>query len=390
MKIKSTLAALLFLNLTLASSAFAEEQSDDNYHYNFAIDNNNQTAFTGADLSLSMIEAYRFIDDKIAPQEDSIMNLFMIIPRFMITRYISTFQHEVFGHGARVREIGQGWKVKSYQFNWDTSGSTSFLENPNSAPQYMIAVDIAGMQANEVLANKIKSRVLSNDTINPVYGAAYFNSALDQINYVFGTDYKEKSSSNDVQNYIKHINVIYGDNYLSSSKLKAKTALGLLDPFLYYSAYALATGKDFEYPMIEFGDYKYLPAFRGVFTPYGLESKWINHFKNSYTPFQINFSQGKHKTGTSFGAEVIIDKITEKGHLDIGCNIAMWKQPKLLYLDPLRAPNKRGYSFEMNLKLNLDETKAIYSALGYKTSGFRLGYPLKATPLIRVGLAFKL
>ncbi len=390
MKIKSILAAVLLFNLTLVSSVLAEEQNDDNYHYNFSIDRNNQTAFTGADLSFSMIETYRFIDDKLAPQEDSIMNLLMIIPRFMITRYISTFQHEVFGHGARVREIGQGWKVTGYEFNLDTSGLTKFLANPRSAPQYMIATTIAGMQANEVLANKIKSSILHNDTINPVYGAAYFHSAFDQINYVFGTDYKEKSSSNDVQSYIKNMNLIYGNNYLSASKLKANTALGLLDPFLYYSAYALVTGKDFEYPMIEFGDYKYLPAFRGIFTPYGLESKWLNHFKNSYTPFQINFSKGKHKTGTSLGAEVIIDKITEQGHLDIGCNLAIWKQPKLFYLDPLKAPNKRGYSFEMNLKLNLDETKAIYSAFGYKTAGFRLGYPLKATPLIRVGLAFKL
>ncbi len=233
MKIKSILAAVLLFNLTLASSVLAEEQNDDNYHYNFSIDRNNQTAFTGADLSFSMIETYRFIDDKLAPQQDSIMNMLMMIPRYMITSYISTFQHEVFGHGARVREIGQGWKVTGYEFNLNTSGATKFQYNPNSAPQYMIAVDIAGMQATEVLASKIKSRILSNDIIHPVYGAAYFNSAFDQINYVFGTDYKEKSSSNDVQNYIKHMNLIYGDNYLSASKLKAKTALGLLDPFLY-------------------------------------------------------------------------------------------------------------------------------------------------------------
>lgn len=388
MKINSKLATFLLSTIAFNSPAVAE---NNNYMFDFAIDRNQQTAFTGADLSLSMIETYRLIDDKIAPEEQNLFSsILMFIPRFMITNYISIFQHEVFGHGARVREIGQGWKVKSYQFNLNMSAATKFYYNKNSAPQYMIAVDIAGMQATEVLAGKIKSRILHNDTINPVYGAAYFNSAMDQILYVYATDYKKESQGNDVQDYIKNMNAIYGKNYLSSSKLKTRTLLSLLDPFLYYSAYALATGEDFAYPMIEIGDVGYLPAFRGVFTPYGLETKWLNHFRTSYTPFQVNFLQGKHKTGTSLGAEVIIDKISEQGHIDIGLNAAIWKQPKLFYDNPIKAPNKTGYSLEINFKLNLDENKAIYSALGYKTAGFRLGYPLKSTPLIRVGLSFKL
>lgn len=389
MKIKSLITSLLLSCLT--TNSFAEDRSDNNYDFNFSIDTNHQTSFTGADLSLSMIEAYRFVDDKIAPDGDSdLLNALMLIPRLMVTQYAVTFQHEVFGHGFRIREVGPGWKVTKYTFDLDGSGATHFKYNKNSHSQYMIGVTIAGMEATEVLSNQIKTRMLNLRTINPVYGAAYFNAAMDQIGYVYASDYKKESTGNDVQDYIKDMNTIYGSGYITSSKLKNRTALSLLDPFLYFSGYALVTGKDYEYPMIPIGDWGYLPALKAVFTPYGLESKLINHFKTPGTPFQLNFSQGKHKVGTSWSAELIIDKITEKGNVDIGCNIAIWKQPKLFYVDPLKAPNKIGHSVEVNLKINLDETKAIYTAIGYKTAGFRLGYPVRQAALLRTGLSFKL
>ena len=393
MKIQSIFFALL---LSVSTYAFAEDnddgvqnQTDQSYNYEVSLDTERQTAFTGADLSMSIIEGYRLLDDKIAPGADSQwMNALMVIPRVMITGYATTFQHEVFGHGARVREIGQGWKVRKYKFNFDGSASTSFWFNTASHQQYRIAVDVAGMQATEVLSNKIKGRFLDSERINPVYGAAYFMSAGDQIMYTYMTKYKE-GKGHDVQNYITDMNKVYGENYLSKSKIKGRTALSLLDPFLYFSAYSLVTGQDFEYPMIPIGQWKYLPAFREIFTPYGLENKWINHFKAPTTPLQLNFIQGNNKRGTSWGAELIVDRIFENGNLDVGFNVATWKQPKLFFADPLNAPSKQGYSGEGNIRLNLNETNAIYTAIGYKTAGFRVGYPMKASALIRAGLAFR-
>ena len=116
MKIKATLCALL---LSTSISAFADDNDNTNtqtdakpYLFEFAGDINHQTAFTGADWAMSIIEGYRLLDDKIAPGPDSpLLNALMVIPRIMITGYATTFQHEVFGHGARVREIGNGWKI---------------------------------------------------------------------------------------------------------------------------------------------------------------------------------------------------------------------------------------------------------------------------------------
>ena len=393
MKIKTTFCALL---LSTGMQVFADDIDDtikntdgQQYLYEFSVDTNNQTAFTGADLTMSLIESYRQLDDKIAPGADSpLMNALMVIPRIMVTTYATTFQHEVFGHGARIREVGSGWKVHSYKFNWDGAGSTSFWYKTNSPAQYKIAVDIAGIQATEVLSNKIKSRMIDSEKINPVYGAAYLMSAGDQLIYTYMTDYKE-GKGHDVQNYITDMNKIYGANYLSKSKIKSRTALSLLDPFLYFSAYALATGEDFEYPMVPIGEWKYLPAFRSVWTPYGTENKWMNYLKAPSTPLQLNISQGKNKRGTSWSAELIVDRIFSNGNIDFGFNLSTWKQPKLFYEDPLKAPKIQGYSGEGNAKLNLNEMSAIYTAIGYKSAGFRVGYPMKAGALVRMGLAFR-
>lgn len=393
LKFKSTfLTMLLVSNLSCfaaSSDTYYPDKTSKTYNYEISIDSNRQTAFTGADLSMSLIEGYRMLDDKLTADSDAAwVKALMIIPRYMITSYVTTFQHEVFGHGARVREIGQGWKVRSYKLSLDGSGETKFIYNKSSDPQYNIAVDIGGVQATEVLGNKIKGRLLESQKVDPVYGAAYFVSAGDQLNYTLLTQYK--GAGHDIKNYISGMNSVYGNGYLTKAKVKSTAALGLLDPFLYYSAYSLGSGEEFEYPMLPVGDWKYLPAFRGVFTPYGLERKWLNYFKAPSTPLQLNFTQGNNKRGTSWAVEFIMDKVFTNENIDIGFNIATWKQPKMFFIDPLKAPKKQGGAGEVNIKLNLNDTSAIYTAIGYKTAGFRVGYPLRASGLIRMGLAFKI
>jgi hypothetical protein len=390
MKIKSIICALI---LSANIPAFAYDNGDNQinnaqYIFEFAGDTNHQTAFTGADWTMSIIEGYRVLDDKIAAGIDSpLMNALMMIPRIVMTGYATTFHHEVFGHGARVRGIGQGWKVRSYKFDIDGSGLTSYRFNPNSPSQYTPAVTVAGMQATEVLGNKIKDRMIDSEKINPVYGAAYLMSAGDQIVYTYLTEYEGKG--HDVKSYIEEMNDIYGKNYLSKRKIKSRTAISLLDPFLYFSAYALATGEDFEFPMISLGDWKYLPAFRSIWTPYGTENKWLNLFKTPSTPMQLNLWSGKNKSGSSWGGEAIVDRIYGHENIDVGFNIAAWQQPKMFLAKPLNAPKKRGYSAEGNVKLNLQETSAIYASIGYKSNGFRVGYPMNSGMLFRMGLAFK-
>lgn len=398
MKIKSILLSLSLIasSTVIADDTEATTKSQNSYIFEFSGDINHQTAFTGADWTMSLIEGYRVLDDKLYDRTNADpsfswssgsawMNALMIIPRVLVTEYATTLQHEVFGHGARVRDSGSGWKVKSYKLG--LSGSTGFRFNPNSPLQKMIAVNIAGMQSTEILGNKIKSRFVDRESINPVYGAAYIASAGDQLNYVLLTKYS--GSGHDVKNYIMDMNKIYGQDYLTKSKVKSNASLGLLDPFLYFSAYALLSGQDFEYPMIPIGEWKYLPGFRGVMTPYGLENKMINYFKTPSTPFQLGISQGKNKRGSSWSAELIVDRIFQSGNLDLGFNIATWNQPQLFTANVLTAPKKQGYSGEANIKLNLNETTAIYTSIGYKSAGFRLGYPMKSSALMRAGVALK-
>jgi len=371
---------------SVENNNFDREQEVKKYRYRFSLDSNKQTAYTGADLSMSFIEAYRQIEDSINPPKSLIYNILMAIPRIMVTDYVGVFQHEVFGHGARAREFG--WKITNYKVNFDGTGSTGYLLPLSSHYQQRVAMALGGIQATEVLSYKVKESFLDSRNINPVYGAAYINSAGDQLFYVLNTKYNGKS--HDINNYIYNMNIMYGKNYITKSKIKQRTKISFLDPFLWFSAYALATGEDFEYPMLNIGEVGYLPGFRAIFTPYGIENELRNYVRTPKTPVQINLSQGKHKTGTSRKVEIIVDKLFSTDKIDFGVDLAVWKQPKLLVADVIKAPNKNGYMAEAKASIKLSDVSSAYGAIGYKTSGFMMGRPLKSSTMVRVGVGFDL
>lgn len=385
----SYLLSILILLTNTAVIAEEFELSDNpQYRYQLSIDTNKQTPFAGSDLSMSFIEAYRQIEDNINPPNSTLSNILLIIPRIIVSQYASAFQHEVFGHGARAREFD--WDVISYHVNLNGSGSTHYLQPFNAHLQKQAMMAMGGMQATEVLSYKFRERFSDKKQINPVYGAAYFVSAFDQINYVLMTRYK--GQGHDVRYYINDMNAMYGGNYITKSKMKKHTMLSLADPFLYFSLYALGTNQDFEYPMLHIGeDVEYLPGFRAEFTPYGIEDKFINYIRTSWSPIQVSLSQGKHKTGRSLKAQVTIDKILSKSdEFSIGLDLAIWKQPEILVPDVMKAHNKIGGMAEVKTTFNVNQNVGLYGAIGYKDLGFMIGQPLKESLLLRVGLVFDL
>lgn len=380
---KSCALCILILSTTFVSA----DDSPKSYHYELSVDKN-MSAYSGADISMSMIEAYRQIEDKLVPSRNISLwgNIGLFVSRYLITNTITTYQHEVFGHGARLREFG--WPIIQYQVDLGGGGSTSYFKPRYAHPQKNIVVDLGGIQATEVLSNTIKSRMIESSTINPVYGAAYLSSRLDQPLYILHTKYT--GNGHDISNYIKGMNQIYGPGFLTKSKVKSRAILDLFDPFLYYGAYSMLTNTDLQYPMIQFGDIGYLPATRAILTPYGLESKLINYIRFGDISTQLNFSHGKNKSHTSSSAEVIVDKIAVSEKVFVGAGFMMWSQPKLFDDNPRTAPNKIGGSFVFNTSLLFHDTIGAIVEGGYKTAGFQLGRPIEATPLIRFGMKLNL
>jgi len=397
---KYLVSILLFMSIISSSlAAFADEydadsevdnesekssiSSNKNYSYEYSIDKN-ASAFAGADLSTSLIEAYRQVENKLVPNQNLgiLASTGLFLSRYLVTQTITTFQHEVYGHGARLREFG--WKIKGYQIDFGGGGSTSYYRPLRQHPQKDIVVVLGGVQAEEVLANKIKSRIMMHGVINPVYGMAYLNSITGQTQYILATSYKGRG--HDILSYINQMNRIYGRNFLTKSKVKERARLDLLDPFLYFGAYAALTNTNFEYPMIPIGDIGYLPGARALLTPYGLESKLINYIRFDDKQIQVNLTHGRNLSRTSGAAEVIVENLRLTDKVSWGFGGTVWRQPKLLAANPKLAPIKTGGSIILNSVVSFNNTYGMTIEGGYKTAGYQVGRPIEATPIIRLGL----
>ena len=381
---------------SLAYSSFANDldQQDDgidndvaaktpkNYTYNLSVDKD-MSAFSGADISMSLIEGYRVIENKLDPQNFGPIGKFAaFLLRNITLSTVTTFQHEVFGHGARLREFG--WRITNYTVDFGGGGSTSYIPPKQRHTQKDIVVGLGGMQADEVLSNTIKSRMISNGEVNPTYGAAYFHSAFDQPHYVLLTKYRGRG--HDVKDYINRMNTVYGAHFLTRSKVRSKAYLDLVDPFMYFGLYSNVTGQTFEYPTFNIGGIGYLPAMRGVLTPYGLESKLINYIKYDDVNMQINFTYGKNAMRKSYATQLVIDKIYSTDNVSVGIDTTVWKQPRLFYSNPQNAPTRIGGSAILNSTVSLNDTFGITLEGGYKTAGYQIGRPVASTALARVGI----
>lgn len=372
----------------------------DNYHYRFSYDKD-FSSIASADLILSGAEAYRLIDDNVFNNPDNFILCFAgYLSRMLVTAMLSTTQHEFGGHGARLREFGVD--VKSYSVHLDASGSTSFnsIQFDKLHPHKKIAAIIGGVESSYIISRKLAERFLLSGKMNPVNSMLYIWSATDQVDYVFSMKKHQRydDQGHDIADYIKHLNKFYGEAYVNRDKLRNVTLFDLLDPMLYFSASSFVSNEVVDVPMIEFGGWGYLPAFRSILAPYGPEVSLVNHFKHGDSYYRVAFANGKNRAGDSYNihftgcnlyqAEInsdVIKSISFGGELDV------WRQPKLFsYYNIGKSHMQNGLLTEINMHLNIFDKFGIDFALGYKSRGFAIGRPLNSTGMLRLGCAFDL
>ncbi|WP_044282799.1 hypothetical protein [Candidatus Amoebophilus asiaticus] len=73
---------------------------------------------------------------------------------FYIGSRLSTVNHEIFGHGFRVRSLGGS--VDGYKFSFGGDGATSFtIRYSKNEIDKIVLINIGGIEANKVLAKEI-------------------------------------------------------------------------------------------------------------------------------------------------------------------------------------------------------------------------------------------
>lgn len=406
------LGSILFLMPNLAYSEWENSFSietpayssdaDDCCRLNLIFDRT-FSSIVGADLMIFALRGYEALDDCLIPSTQGDRNAISILGRFtklifenVLTSTLMVTQHEVFGHGARAREFHL--PVLQYRIAPFT-GSTSFPEAEylQLPIQKRIAITAGGMEGNAVLANRLRERFLYCNRIDSREASLYLLSNFDQLLYI-NTAHKQKyiASENDVHAYVKELNSWYGRNALSTGKLRSQVLIDYLDPFFYYSLYSLGvyvfegTQTFCDYPMFNIGDYRYLPAGKLALTPYGPEYQLLNYLKTPDHFIQATLRYGNTSGQHSTGITLNISRIWTSDLLFLDTTLALWNQPKLLTAKAKSNNNRLGFATYLTARYQVVEKIEVMGQIGYKTTGYMQGEPLKASVIGRIGLAMQL
>jgi hypothetical protein len=222
-----------------------------------------------------------------------------------INGYLNVVQHEFFGHGYRIRDLGNDiatitkYKIDA-PYPFGKGGGYTEYKYKRYTPFYESAISIAGTEATSIFSNDIKMNWLKNGSINPLQSTLYIESFHDLTLYTLITQDKDifSENGNDIGLYIFSLSQIYPTSTLFLESLQKNALINFLDPFTYFSIYSyvkyIINGKSTSIPMIPIKSFRYLPSFRFGLSPFGPETYFENYLCNDNGPFYVYFKQGKH------------------------------------------------------------------------------------------------
>ncbi len=327
-------------------------------------------------------------------------------------RYASTAQHEVFGHGYRVRSL-HGHVLKygvGVPFPYANGGGyTMFQRSPKWTPFQSLAIDSAGMEGTAVLANRLKLSWLKNENLDPRSTVLYLSSQHDLTWYTHHTR-DSVYDVGDVKHYVDLLNEVYSDDHLSIKSLKRQAWINLLDPFTYLAMYSwgdyIVRGNQRPVPMIPVGEYGYLPGLRLGLTPFGPEYYLENYLLKGNEPIYAYLRYGRHSghvypgIGLEHPSLLWHDEKTA-----VGVRFDGWYQPHTAFKDKkysyksLREkwelqeafPSspydpKVGVAASIMLRRQFSSSGSLFLQVGGKTKGFLPGESLDAAVTVRGGI----
>ena len=340
--------------------------------------------------------------------------LFIVDP---INYIVMTTQHEVFGHGYRIRSLNSNKaQVKDYQINLPLpygfgGGSTSFYLSDKLTMRQSVAISIAGVESTAILANRLNLIWLKSNFINPRQATLYIAAQQDTSSYIFLTTNNDLGhGSNDISSYIKQMNHYFPNDPLTLNQLKKESAVSIFDPFTWFSYYSLYyyiwTGDHMKIPMFKIKDVEFMPSLRYALTPSGPAYYIDQYYVYKDTPIYAYVKFGNHTGRFYYGMGLEHPTLLDKFVKNLGFRVDLFKELKaknaLSFLDYIDAPieevadlyggveTRYGYGFNLIYK-----PKTVYLRgdldlqVGYKSVGYIPGESLNASPILRVGYHVK-
>lgn len=370
---------------------------------------------------LEKLETYMLSKSPIAYEKSAyarVWRLSELTSIWLPINYLAmVIQHEVFGHGYRIRDLDSRGlaEVNGYSIEvpppYGLGGAaTYFSTSEDFTTSEASAVSSGGVEGTSILALLTKLKWLSSGKIDPRQAVLYLLCEQDLTLYISTLKSKDSRtlSGHDINSYLESLNYTYTEHFLSRGRLRSLSWINFADPFTYYSIYAwfhyLSSGKETKIPMI--GSF-YLPGLRLGLTPFGPEVFFENFFIRKKIPLYAYLKGGDHAGNIYCGAGVYAPLLWIVERWSFGLRGDIWRQPKILNApgsvpfeeinfheppnpeDPLYSNKEQheirfGASGSLITTFHGNERIGYEAELGYKSQGFLPGYSLFAYPTVRL------
>lgn len=333
-----------------------------------------------------------------------------LVAYWFLNAYLDVAQHEIFGHGYRIRSLGKKKAtVLQYIVSW-SGGATGFEFSPNLTTGEFNAISGAGLEAEMIFSDYVKHKWIDKGYVDARQGALYNLGRLSPISYALidrnskivpSTDVLE---GHDIKSYAAGLNLLYPGLGMTQTKILQYSLLNLVDPTIYNTYWSyfryFIWGKNASLWHIPFGQYKYLPYLTMDLAPYGPETAIMNILKGEGRSFTFYVKGGRMMTTGYGGFGIKVDPLIENHQASLGFIFDFWAQPNFLKTPSISKWMKdtpqetpiSGHTVGSHLgalvRVNLTKSKDYQFLLqgGYKTGGYLPGYSLSPSPYGRVGM----
>jgi len=326
----------------------------------------------------------------------------LFLTNYLITDFAMTMNHERFGHGYRMLEVGGSIDEVVYNMPPPFNNEFSYISlnyPSNFTKQQEIMINLSGSETNLIATDIMRKNILLDESFNYNYGLAYLYGSNDMPGYTaFITD-----PNADPNRYRNNINDLYGGEPLTRNKMKAYSFIAIFtDPMNFYALksvfydYIIKGRHSPRVGMIKLTKrLKYLPRFRFEYTPYGPELVYQNYFKLDSKLMQFSFSHSDAALPNSWRFSANIWNLKSSDHLSFNLSGQIWNQPNIEFYqhDKLIASEGLGGQFISTVNYDISKDQNLYGftlQAGYKSTGYAIGEQLNKGLIIRGGLTFKL
>ena len=357
------------------------------------------SAYSGSSILMSTRTLLNELEDFLISEEQS-QSIWTRITSCLINYYIgsqlSTINHEVYGHGFRVRSLGGS--VDYYKFSFSGGASTNFRRFwPKGVADIELLINIGGIEANKVLAREIMLKHFKYRTLDVRTYFMFLDSFLDLLNYVGTTASSEKvrnSTGNDIMNYLKDINDKHQtQQQIELNDLENATFSLLFNPLWTLCVYIFKDVPSLTIPHIVWNGIAYMPLVRPGLTPFGIAYYLENYigYENKTALLSLYGGSSPFYTHMYGGIKLQTDELwSYQDYCILDIEASLWYQPtlQLTLLDIIEDKNYWGGLIGIGSKFMVNSHFSLYTKLLYKTKGFVEGVVAQDGLILQAGCSF--